>query len=248
MKVLIAGESWVIHMTHIKGFDQFTNSVYDEGVGPLRQALEGNGIEVDFLPNHEAPAKFPFSLSELKAYDAVILSDIGANTLLLSPDTFSRMKQTANRLELIRQYVEEGGGFMMIGGYLTFQGIQGKACYHNTPIETILPVELYPYDDRYEAPQGICISVTDPGHPIMRGIPEKWPTFLGYNKLKLKEGATLLAKHEDHAFIAAAGYGKGRTVAFASDCAPHWGPPQFVEWDYYPVFWSQAVKWIAGKL
>jgi uncharacterized membrane protein len=247
MKVLIAGESWVIHMTHIKGFDHFNNSVYEEGVGPLRDSLERNGISVDFLPNHEAPTKFPTSLEELKAYDAIILSDIGANTLLLSPDTFSHSKFSTNRLALIQEYVDQGGGFMMIGGYMSFQGIEGKARYKDTPIESILPVELLPYDDRFEAPEGAEIRVIQPDHPILNGIPQDWPKFLGYNKLKIKDDAVLLAEHEGNTFIAVKNYGKGRTMAFASDCSPHWGTPEFVQWPYYPSFWAQSVNWLAGK-
>ena len=40
-KVLIAGESWVTHSIHQKGFDSFTTTSYEEGVGPLRAALGG---------------------------------------------------------------------------------------------------------------------------------------------------------------------------------------------------------------
>ena len=39
-RILIAGESWVTHSIHQKGFDSFTTTAYYEGVGPLREALE----------------------------------------------------------------------------------------------------------------------------------------------------------------------------------------------------------------
>ena len=45
----------------------------------------------------------------------------------------------------------------MFGGYLSFQGINGVARYKNTPIERILPVNILPYDDRVEAPEG-CMT------------------------------------------------------------------------------------------
>ena len=41
---------------------------------------------------------------------------------------------------------------MMVGGYYTFQGINGAARYHRTPIEEILPVTMQAHDDRYEVP------------------------------------------------------------------------------------------------
>ncbi|GIR32328.1 MAG: hypothetical protein CM15mP45_16240 [Deltaproteobacteria bacterium] len=53
-----------------------------------------------------------------------------------------------NRLQLVKEYVKEGGSFMMIGGYLSFQGINGFARFKNTAIEEILPAEILAYDDR----------------------------------------------------------------------------------------------------
>jgi len=38
----------------------------------------------------------------------------------------------------------------------------------------------------------------------------------------------------------------GRSAAFTSDCAPHWGPPQFVAWPGYQQLWPNLVTWLAG--
>jgi uncharacterized membrane protein len=59
MDILIAGESWVTHSTHIKGFDTFTTCTYEEGVHWLRAALERAGHHVHFLPNHLVSRQFP---------------------------------------------------------------------------------------------------------------------------------------------------------------------------------------------
>ena len=83
----------------------------------------------------------------MKAYDVVVLSDIGANTLLLPDRTFVRSERTPNRLELLANFVREGGGLLMVGGYLTFQGIQAKGNYKGTPVEDVLPVMLEAGDD-----------------------------------------------------------------------------------------------------
>ena len=72
----------------------------------------------------------------------MILSNIGANTLLLPPGVFLQGKRMPNRLEIIKEYVRAGGGLVMAGGYLSFQGIYGSARYHRTPIEEVLPVSL----------------------------------------------------------------------------------------------------------
>lgn len=90
VRVLIAGESWVTYSIHQKGFDSFTTTAYEEGVGPLRDALLSRSAEVRYLPNHGAAREFPETADALAAFDVVVLSDIGANTLLLHPDTFER--------------------------------------------------------------------------------------------------------------------------------------------------------------
>ena len=48
--------------------------------------------------------------------------------------------------------------------------------------------------------------------------------------------------------IVAGAFGKGRSVAFTSDCGPHWAPPPFVEWAGYRKLWPQIAAWAAGRL
>ena len=90
MRVLLAGESRVTHSVHVKGVDSFSTSTYVEGADRLREALAAAHIEVDDPPAHLVPARFPGTAAELAEYGAIILSDIGANSLLLAPDTFER--------------------------------------------------------------------------------------------------------------------------------------------------------------
>ena len=167
MRVLLCGESWVTHSLHIKGVDSFTTSAYVEGAGQLRAALAASGIEAEYLPGHLVPGQFPGSASDLARYDAVILSDIGANSLLLSPDTFERSAVAPNRLTELGRYVRDGGGLLMIGGYLSFAGIEGKARYHRTPVEDALPVVISETDDRAEMPQGVVPAARAPDHPVL---------------------------------------------------------------------------------
>ena len=159
--ILLAGESWMSTATHAKGFDQFHSITFHLGAEPLVAALAGSDIDIRYMPAHEAQTAFPQSLEALNDYDAVILSDIGSNTLLLHPDTWIRSQRTPNRLRLIRDYVAAGGGLLMAGGYYSFQGINGGARYHGTPVEEVLPVEIMPYDDRVEVPEGFTPVVTD---------------------------------------------------------------------------------------
>ena len=246
-RVLIAGESWTVHSIHQKGFDSFTTTEYAEGAGWLRTALSEGGWQVDYQPSHVAAREFPATATALAAYDCVILSDIGANTLLIHPDTFTRAKALPNRLEAVRDYVAAGGGLIMVGGYLTFQGIEGKARYHNTPIEQALPVTIEATDDRCETPQGVTPAVALSDHPIVAGLAASWPDLLGYNRFAAKPGAAIVANVGADPLIVAGAFQKGRAVAFASDCGPHWAPPAFVDWAGYAPLWRQMAGW-AGSL
>ncbi len=49
LRVLIAGESWKTTSIHQKGFDIFTTTFYEEGVGSLKSALEDSGHFVSHL-------------------------------------------------------------------------------------------------------------------------------------------------------------------------------------------------------
>ncbi|WP_127145521.1 glutamine amidotransferase [Pelagibacterium montanilacus] len=241
--VLIAGESWTVHSIHQKGFDSFTTTEYAEGVGWLRDALEAAGWDVAYQPAHIAARDFPHTPDELARFDCVILSDIGANTLLLHPDTFVRSVPLPNRLETIRDYVANGGGLVMVGGYLTFQGIEAKGQYAGSPVEEALPVTLSRHDDRVETPNGIAPVASDPAHPVVTKITGAWPDLLGYNRVSPKPGATVVASVGEDPLIVCGTHGRGRSVAFTSDCGPHWAPPSFVEWDGYGALWAGIVDW-----
>ncbi|WP_020618128.1 glutamine amidotransferase [Paenibacillus daejeonensis] len=242
MKILFVGESWVVHMIHTKGYDSFTSTKYEEGATYLLSCLREQGIDVTYMPAHEVQVRFPQSLEELKAYDAIVISDVGANTFLLQNPTFYQMQIIPNSLDLIKQYVEEGGGLLMVGGYLTFMGIEGKANYKNTVLADVLPVVMMDGDDRVEMPSGIS-PVAAGSHPLVDKLGE-WPRLLGYNKLSVKPEAELLLHNGEDAILAVGTYGKGKTAAFASDCSPHWGSLEFMEWEHYASFWSELVKYL----
>ena len=245
MRVLVAGESWVTHTVHIKGFDSFVTSGYEEGVRWLKAALEKAGHTVHHMPNHLVATDFPSTVESLRRYEVVMLSDCGSNTLLHHPDTFIKSQKTPNRLQAIRDYVAGGGALVMIGGYMTFQGIDGRARYHGTPVEEALPVNISQVDDRVEIPEGVVPLVANPEHPVVRGIDGEWPAFLGYNRLAARSEADVLATAGNDPFLVVWQYGKGRSAAFASDCGPHWGPEEYLNWHHHDRLWAQLVAWLA---
>jgi uncharacterized membrane protein len=249
IKALLVGESWVSAATHYKGFDQFGSVTFHLGAEPLVAALKDTAFELDYMPAHEAVEKLPFTLEGLNAYRAIILSDIGANSLLLHPDVWLHGKPIPNRLKLLREWTRQGGALMMMGGYFSFQGIDGKARWRRTPVEEVLPVTCLPYDDRLEIPEGFRASITAPQHPIIAGLDEPWPLLLGANEVVVRErpDVHVLARLPDdeggHPLLVTGEYGAGRSVVWTSDIGPHWLPTSFVNWPGYARLWTNILHW-----
>ncbi len=86
-----------------------------------------------------------------------------------------------------------------------------------------------------------------PGHPIVAGLPDQWPAILGYNRVYARAEADLLVTVGDDPLVVAGSYGRGRSLAFTSDCGPHWAPPTFVNWDGYARFWANALSWLTAR-
>jgi len=250
IKVLLVGESWMSQSTHHKGFDYFSSSTYETGHQYLMEAFQqGGDISCTHLSNHEAPEKFATTLEELNQWDVIILSDIGSNSLLLSKEVFLEGKRGVNRLSLIKEYVSKGGGFCMAGGYLSFAGFEAKAKYFRTPIEELLPVAIYPFDDRVETPQGCEVKINDPGHPIMKDISGGWSYLLGYQEVVSKEGSQLIASTDSgDPLLVTWDYEEGRALAWTSDIGPHWCPHEFASSQPFKTLWQQAIRYLAKRI
>ena len=246
IKFLLAGESWVSSSTHYKGWDFFSSTVFETGVEYLKPAFDGTDIEFIHMPGHLAPVEFPKSMQELEQFNVIGLSDIGANSLLLPPETWSGGQSSPNRLKLLAEWVRNGGGLLMCGGYLSFSGIYASARYYRSPLEAVLPVTIHTFDDRVESPEGAKPHINDAGHPLVDGIGTDWPALLGFNELVLKRDAHLVASVGEHPLLAEWTVDKGRTLIWASDIGPHWCPKTFAEWPGYARLWQNVVRWLAG--
>ena len=247
-RVLLAGESWISQATHYKGFDSFTSVTFHTGADDFIAALARQGIEVEQIYAHDVPDRFPHTLEALAAYDVVILSDIGANSFYLGQDTWIHGRSRPNRLRLLDDWVRGGGGLMMAGGYLSFQGFQARANFARSPLADVLPVVLSDYDDRVESPEGAQPTLAMPDHPIGAAWRGAAPPILGYNRVTAKPEAAVVATVGNDALIAAVEIGDGRSVAWTTDIGPHWCPVEFSQWHGFEPLMAAIVRWLRKEI
>ena len=244
--LLLVGESWFTHSIHQKGFDSFTTSTYEEGCAEFVAALESRQWTVEHIPSHLVDTRMPATVEALRQHAVIVLSDVGSNTFLLGRQTFLAGQVAPDLLELIAAYTSAGGGLVMVGGYMSFAGIDGKAGYSKTRLQDVLPVTVSASDDRIERPTGVVPTLHIPDHPTVTGITGPWPSLLGYNRLTPRPQSQVVATCGEDPLLVAGTYGEGRCVAFASDMGPHWAPEGFIGWDGYPELWDGIASWAAG--
>ena len=114
------------------------------------QALRSQQFELDVRGKRGLPT----SLDELSAFDAVMLSNIAASDM------------TMRQMELIRQYVSDlGGGLIMLGSENSY----GLGGYYKTPVEEVLPL-VSRFEKEKEKPSMALALVIDKSGS-MDGVP-----------------------------------------------------------------------------
>lgn len=249
IKVLLLGESYTAIHTFVRGRNYVTLPQYGHFGTEIACMLEKNGFDVDFILTHDIAEKCPETRKEFKKYDVVILSDVGSDTMLVQPRKPDGTRNL-NRLSELKEYVREGGGVLMIGGYFSFSGIGNQARYGMTPLAEILPVRISNYDDRVECPEGVSMTVEkNVRTALFDGIEvAKCPPFNGYNRTVLKDSGTMFASFNGDPFLVGGVFGEGRAFAFTSDCAPDWAPLEVLRWEGYSILMSNIIRWTAGRL
>lgn len=82
--------------------------------------------------------------------------------------------------------------------------------------------------------------------PILSGITAVPPLY-GYVGTSAKDTAqVILETHQGDPLLAAWQYGLGRAVAWTSDATGRWAS-DWVQWEGFPVFWAQAVRWTISQ-
>jgi uncharacterized membrane protein len=251
--ILYVGSSWMtaVTLSTASSFAYDLRGAAVENIAePILASWRKNPLyEVSYLNAWDALAKFPETPEALGRYNVVILNDTDSDSLVLYPtDRLFRTPMGPNRLKSIREFVHRGGGLLMVGGYFSFTGRHNAGNFHRTAVEEALPVDcLAEDDDRVEAPDGVTIDVARPQHPVMHGI--SWrpsPMFTGYNLVRTKEGAEVLAtfKETGDPALVVWNYGRGRSMAITTGIAPHWGS-SFSQWKSAGRFLDKVLAWLA---
>ncbi len=205
-----------------------------------------NNKELSLIP---FPTRELFT-EELHTFDVVIFQDFNY-----------RPYQMGTYLENVRKFVDEqGGGFLMIGGDLSFS----EGDYEGTPIAEILPMRLLPGKGHLST-EKFRPLVTEAGksHPVtdlgdMVGAREGYdqlPELEGVNVTAgLVPGAEALLAHpylngDDGPLpvVAVREVGKGRSMAVATDSTWAWALPHVGtggRGDAHRRFYANALRWL----
>ncbi len=180
--------------------------------------LRGETDDPEATESELALIRFPVDelfMDHLPSFDAVILQDIDA-----------RKYKLERHLVRLRNYVQKGGGLIMVGGPSSFAG----GNYAGTPIDAVLPVEQ-PRGGKPSDSSQFVPAFTDAGQaaPVMRALRglmgDGLPPMAGTNLLGLpRGGAIVLLQHPDlevssapMPVLALGEAGDGRSIALGLD-------------------------------
>ncbi len=190
----------------------------------------------------------PARAQDFKEFDVIVLGDI------------ARGEFAGLQLEMLRDFVDEGGGFIDIGGDHAF----GSGGWGASVLADVLPVVIGGVADGHvQEPFAPGLAPEGRRHPALEGCVEffsnggKPARVDSANRVEgLKPGAMALLVHPRERargrpmpVAAAQKYGDGRVMAVTADTTWQWrfrveGRP--MRSPYYR-FWRQAVRWLAGR-
>ncbi|HQK21102.1 MAG TPA: glutamine amidotransferase, partial [Polyangiaceae bacterium] len=175
--------------------------------------------DVNATPDELALIRFPVDelFSEhLSSFDAVVLQDFDALSYGLTP-----------YLSNLSDYVNKGGGLVMVGGLHGFSA----GNYAGTPLETVLPVRLPKEEHGIDtAPFVPRMTVAGRETPVLEAVRalygDRLPQMSGTNLLdEARDGAVVLWEHptltttrgKPMPVLALGEHGNGRVVALSVD-------------------------------
>ncbi|MGQ0508578.1 MAG: glutamine amidotransferase [Myxococcaceae bacterium] len=187
--------------------------------------------------------------TKLDTFDVVIFQNFGYTDPSLSISTYERK---------LERYIFKGGAFVMIGGDRSFG--EGRATFNvlgqALPVEpTGAPATLDLFNARLTA-EGMRhpVSAIGAGAAASEAAWAALPPIPGANTTRARPGATVLLEHplqtadgKNLPIVALWDYGRGRSMAIATDASWYWaftshasGAPTRT----FDRFWGNALRWL----
>jgi len=228
MRVLLCARKAGPHRLAHQGVDSFvTSTSYLKAATP--HARRSRGANGRGLPARASRARqVPATVGGLVDYQASSSATSGEPHLLAPQTNSSSPGRSAGPLAVVQDYVRDGGGLLMIGGYWSFAGIEG-------------PAPITAARSRLPCPCGVGSVMT---RRSSRGAwgPDRWPPITrgcacpgavaGRSRLTTESprgrcaggGATAARP-----MVPAGNMTRGRSAVFPFRLsAPHWAPPEFL--------------------
>jgi len=199
--------------------------------------------------------------------DELFNEDLGPFDVVLFQNFDYAPYQMEIYLPRIREYVERGGSFAMIGGPLSFS----RAGYAETPLGDVLPVQVLPGS----TPESRALT-TDEFHPVVTEGARYHPLValaadpsaneLAWQGLSPLQGLNVVARLQNEGqrllehpslrdeagqplpVLAAGTFGRGRVLALMTDTSWRWGMTSggvHGDASAYDRFWDTTIRWLA---
>ncbi|MFN3200979.1 MAG: glutamine amidotransferase [Bradymonadia bacterium] len=188
-------------------------------------------------------------------------TQLGSFDLIIFQNFTYRGYHMRQYLPFIRDFVANGGGFVMIGGDQSF----ASGGYAGTPIAEFLPVSL-PGGGKQVHTDEFTAALTEAGrtHPItaLSLVPEdnealwsKMPPLEGANHVSgVREDATVLLQHPSRTtggqpfpVAVVREFGEGRVLAVTTDTTWQWAFQATADGGdnrHYYKFWGNTIRWL----
>ena len=177
---------------------------------------------------------FPNTVEDMYQYDLFMMLDVDTRAL------------ATQNLQMLRQYVEDGGALLVFGGFYSY----GASNIKDTPLAEILPfaVDKFPLGLK-KTPESIALQIAKKAS-FLNGI--SWENNLvspWYHELTVKPDAEVIILNGDVPWLATRPVGKGRVMACAGNLfgeAPQ-GKVMYYEWATWKNVMGNMMRWLSGK-
>jgi uncharacterized membrane protein len=220
-----------VHLAKGLWWDFFglSEAMSELGGAPFTSSYLGHGRGGPSLRN------FPASSQAFQAYNLIVLANVDAPAVGKAG------------LSLLDAYVRNGGALLVTGGPFAFE----RGGYTNTPLEGLLPCDMVG-TDRVKSADGLVIQPAEGAKGV---LPEDlaWalaPRVYFHHEVRVRPGATILARAGDKPLLVVWQVGKGRVAVLAASAEGEPGPGQlaFWEWGDMPRLTASVCRWlVAGQ-